>query len=75
MTQIAEGRLEQEIHYHSRDELGVLAYNFNQVTVRLRGYIKYIDEISEKLIEIASGNLAFTLENDYDVNLRKLKYH
>ena len=72
-TQIAEGRLEQEIHYHSRDELGVLAYNFNQVTVRLRGYIKYIDEISEKLIEIASGNLAFTLENDYDGEFEKIK--
>ena len=72
-TQIAEGRLEQEIHYHSRDELGVLAYNFNQVTIRLRGYIKYINEISEKLMEIASGNLAFTLENDYDGEFEKIK--
>lgn len=74
-TQIAEGRLEQEIHYHSRDELGVLAHNFNQVTIRLRGYIKYINEISEKLMDIASGNLAFTLESDYDGEFKKLKPH
>ena len=72
-TQIAEGRLEQEIHYHSRDELGVLAHNFNQVTIRLRGYIKYINEISEKLMDIASGNLAFTLESDYDGEFEKIK--
>lgn len=72
-AQIAEGRLEQEIQYHSRDELGMLAHNFNQVTIRLRGYIKYINEISEKLMEIASGNLAFTLENDYDGEFEKIK--
>ena len=72
-TQIAEGRLEQEIHYHSRDELGVLAHNFNQVTIRLRGYIKYINEISEKLMDIASGNLAFTLESDYHGEFEKIK--
>ena len=35
-TRIAEGELDQTIHYHSRDELGVLAYDFNQVTLRLR---------------------------------------
>ena len=73
-TQIAEGRLEQEIHYHSRDELGVLAHNFNQVTIRLRGYIKYINEISEKLMDIASGNLAFTLESDYHGEFEKISY-
>ncbi|MCI9080291.1 MAG: methyl-accepting chemotaxis protein [Lachnospiraceae bacterium] len=72
-AQIAEGRLEQKINYRSRDELGMLAYNFNQVTIRLREYIKYIDEISEKLMEIASGNLAFTLENDYDGEFEKIK--
>lgn len=72
-VQIAEGRLEQSIHYHSRDELGVLAYNFNQVTIRLREYVKYINEISDKLMEIAEGNLAFTLENDYDGEFKKIK--
>ncbi|MCI8835528.1 MAG: methyl-accepting chemotaxis protein [Ruminococcus sp.] len=72
-TQIAEGELEQTIHYQSRDELGVLANDFNQVTLRLREYVLYINEISEKLREIAAGNLAFTLENEYTGEFSKIK--
>lgn len=72
-TRIAEGELEQTIHYQSGDELGVLAYDFNQVTVRLREYVKYIDEISDKLREIAAGNLTFTLENAYTGEFEKIK--
>ena len=72
-TQIAEGELEQSIQYHSRDELGVLADDFNRVTVRLRDYVGYINEISEKLREIAGGNLDFTLEKDYTGEFEKIK--
>lgn len=72
-TRIAEGELNQSIRYRSRDELGVLADDFNRVTLRLRDYVKYIDEISEKLREIAGGNLAFTLENDYAGEFAKIK--
>lgn len=72
-TRIAEGELEQTINYRSGDELGMLARNFNQVTVRLREYVNYINEISEKLREIASGNLAFTLESDYVGEFEKIK--
>lgn len=54
-TRIAQGDLNQEIRYKSRDELGVLAHNFNQVTLRLHDYIAYIDEVSETLLEIAKG--------------------
>ncbi len=72
-TRIAEGDLNQSIRYRSRDELGVLADNFNRVTLRLRDYVKYIDEISNKLREIAGGNLAFTLENDYAGEFAKIK--
>lgn len=72
-TRIAEGELDQTIRCRSRDELGVLAHNFNRVTVRLRDYVKYINEISEKLREIAGGNLAFTLENDYVGEFAKIK--
>lgn len=72
-TQIAEGQLDQTIRYKSRDELGVLANNFNQVTIRLRDYIKYIDEISNTLLEIAKGNLAFKLKNDYAGEFAKIK--
>ncbi len=72
-TRIAEGDLEQTIRYHSKDELGVLADDFNQVTLRLRQYVIYINEISEKLREIASGNLAFTLHNEYTGEFEKIK--
>ncbi len=72
-TRIAGGELDQTITYHSRDELGVLADDFNKVTLRLREYVIYINEISEKLREIASGNLAFTLENEYTGEFEKIK--
>lgn len=72
-TRIAEGDLEQGIRYKSKDELGVLADNFNRVTLRLRDYVIYIDEIAGKLNEIAEGNLAFTLENEYSGEFAKIK--
>ncbi len=72
-TRIAEGALDQSITYRSQDELGVLAHDFNQVTLRLREYVAYIQEISEKLREIGEGNLAFTLENEYTGEFEKIK--
>ncbi len=72
-TRIAEGELDQSIHYRSRDELGILAYDFNQVTVKLRDYIKYINEISDILREIAKGNLAFELQSEYDGEFEKIR--
>ncbi len=72
-TRIAEGELDQTIRYKSGDELGILAFNFNRVTERLREYIKYIDEISDTLKEIARGNLAFELKNEYTGEFTKIK--
>nr|WP_325211557.1 methyl-accepting chemotaxis protein [uncultured Oscillibacter sp.] len=72
-TRIAEGDLNQEIHYQSKDELGVLADDFNHVTLRLREYVRYIDEISRTLYEIAEGNLTFSLENEYTGEFSKIK--
>ncbi len=72
-SRIAGGELEQTITYRSKDELGVLADDFNQVTLRLRQYVIYINEISEKLREIAAGNLAFTLRNEYTGEFEKIK--
>ena len=72
-ARIAEGELEQTIHYSSRDELGVLAENFNRTTLRLREYVQYIDEVSRKLKDIAGGNLAFTLEHEYTGEFAAIK--
>lgn len=72
-TRIAEGDLDQTIRYKSGDELGILADNFNRVTVRLREYIKYINEISDTLREIAKGNLAFELKSEYTGDFAKIR--
>lgn len=70
---IAEGDLDQTIQYQSSDELGVLAANFNRTTLRLRDYVDYIDEVSQKLRDIAGGNLAFHLEHQYSGEFAKLR--
>lgn len=72
-TRIAEGDLDQSIRYRSRDELGILAHNFNRVTLRLRDYIKYINEISDTLLEIAKGNLTYELKSEYTGEFAKIR--
>jgi len=72
-TRIAEGELDQSIQYSSKDELGVLADDFNRVTLRLRDYVTYINEIAGTLREIAHGNLDFTLEQEYTGEFSKVK--
>lgn len=70
---IADGQLNESIHYQSRDELGVLAQNFNKTVSRLRDYVNYIDEISSVLDEVADGNLIFHLTYDYAGEFAKVK--
>lgn len=72
-TRIAAGDLNQKIRYHSSDELGTLADDFNQVTVRLSNYVKYIDEIAQTLRAIAAGDLDFTLQYDYTGEFSKIR--
>lgn len=64
-TRIAEGELEQTFHHSSNDELDELAENFDRTVVQIRDYAGYIDEISERLQEIARGNLDFTHSHEY----------
>ena len=72
-AKIAEGELNQTISHCSNDELGELADNFGRTVIRLRDYVDYIDEISEKLQDIAQGNLAFTLSHDYVGEFAKIR--
>lgn len=72
-AKIAEGELEQTIRHCSNDELGELADNFGLTVTRLRDYIDYINEISEKLQDIAKGDLAFTLSHEYLGEFAKIK--
>lgn len=70
---IAEGKLDETIHYQSGDEFGQLAGNFNQTVSRLRDYVNYIDEISKVLNEISDGNLQFELSYAYEGEFAKVK--
>lgn len=70
---IADGNLNESIHYQSKDELGVLSVNFNKTVNRLKDYVNYIDEISIVLNEIADGNLVFQLTYDYAGEFAKVK--
>ena len=72
-ARIAKGELEESITYRSKDELGALADNFNRVTLRLRDYVRYIDEVSVTLHNIAAGDLAFTLHHKYTGEFEKIK--
>lgn len=70
---IAHGDLGIELDVSSRDEIGRLAASIQKTVVRLKDYIKYIDEISLVLDEIAEGDLVFTLKQDYAGEFGKIK--
>ncbi len=72
-SRIADGELDQTIRHSSNDELGELASNFEKTVLRLREYMDYIDEISEKLQEISRGNLDITLSHEYVGEFAKIK--
>ena len=72
-ARIADGELDQTIRHCSNDELGELADNFGLTVTRLRDYVDYINEVSEKLQDIARGDLAFTLSHEYVGEFAKIK--
>lgn len=71
--EIANGKLDSSITYQSKDELGILAVNFNKTVTRLRNYVNYIDEIAMILDQISNGNLVFQLTYDYAGEFAKIK--
>lgn len=71
--QLARGELDVKIDIDSDDEIGAVAVAIDKTVVRLKDYIKYIDEIANVLNEIAQGNLRFTLEQDYAGEFGKIK--
>ncbi|QHI72379.1 methyl-accepting chemotaxis protein [Aminipila terrae] len=71
--QIADGNLDVKVDRKSIDETGQVAEGLDNTVVRLREYIKYIDEISYILGEMASGNLTFELTQEYAGEFSKIK--
>ncbi|WP_312652328.1 methyl-accepting chemotaxis protein [Aminipila sp.] len=72
-NQIADGDLEVIVDTRAIDETGQVAEGLDRTVVRLREYIKYIDEVSFILGEMASGNLVFELKQDYVGEFAKIK--
>ena len=70
---IADGDLKQNISYTSGDEFGETSASFNRTVVKLNEYDAYINEISDTLEQIASGNLLFTLKQSYDGQFASIK--
>lgn len=72
-NRIAGGELDVEVTVDSDDEIGAVAEAIDKTVIRLKDYIKYIDEIADVLGEIAQGNLLFTLQQDYAGEFGKIK--
>ncbi len=71
--EIAEGDLDINIDVNSEDEVGKVASALSKTVDRLKEYIKYIDEVTEVLNEIAGGNLKFELKQAYMGEFQKVK--
>lgn len=72
-NKLAEGELDVDINVNSNDEIGVLATSIGSLTDRLKTYITYINESVNVLNDVADGNLAVNLKNEYQGEFSKLK--
>ncbi len=70
---LADGNLDVNLDITSEDEIGELGKSFQRTVSRLKEYIKYIDETSEVLAQIADGKLSIDLKNDYAGEFQKIK--
>ena len=70
---IADGDLTVQVDSKLQNEFGAVFSSVGRLTVRLRDYIDYINEISGVLDQIAVGNLDFKLQNHYVGEFEKLK--
>jgi methyl-accepting chemotaxis protein len=72
---IAEGDFDVELSIKSKDEVGRLANAFNLTIAQLINYQEYIDEISDALSTISTGDLTVELHKEYAGQFQKLKVH
>jgi len=72
-VQIADGDLNVELSVSSRDEIGELALSMRATVDRLKSYMNYINEITDVLKQLSTGNMRFTLVCDYTGEFSKIK--
>jgi methyl-accepting chemotaxis protein len=70
---ITEEDFSHKISYDGNDMIGNIARNTNLAIYKLNEYEMHINEIADVLHEIASGNLLFSLKQDYSGQFAKLK--
>lgn len=70
---IAAGDLDVSVQADSNDEIGALGDAISDTVVRLKDYIKYINEIEGVLGLIAEGDLRFELKQEYAGEFAVLK--
>lgn len=70
---IAEGELNVTIACTSHDEVGALAGSLSRTVDRLHTYIDYIHETSAVLQQLAKGELAVELKQNYDGEFARVK--
>ncbi len=63
---IAAGDLDVDLDIKTSDETSLVALSFEKTVVRLKGYIAYINEISELLHQIGNGDFRITFKQTYD---------
>ena len=70
---IAAGDLDVEIDINTHDETAFLAESFDKTVVRLKGYIAYINEISELLRQLGTGNFNLEFKQSYEGEFAVIK--
>lgn len=70
---VSAGEFDVSVKATSKDDIGVLVNSFGQTVGQLKNYTGYINEMSEVLNEIASGNLDISLKMEYKGEFEKLK--
>ncbi|MGI6255171.1 MAG: methyl-accepting chemotaxis protein [Acutalibacter sp.] len=71
--QLADGKLDVAVNVHGRDEVAEVGSNVARIVERLKEYILYINEISDVLRQIGTGNLVFNLQYEYVGEFSKIK--
>jgi methyl-accepting chemotaxis protein len=61
-AELSKGNLKVELQYKSGDELGFLSDALRTTILSLQGYIH---DISDKLRQMASGNMCITIDHEY----------
>ncbi|MEG0894190.1 MAG: methyl-accepting chemotaxis protein [Oscillospiraceae bacterium] len=70
---LAKGELDVDINVKSKDEIGLLAKSLTNLVSRLKEYIVYIEEISEALNTVSTGQLKVELKQSYEGEFGKIK--